>query len=256
MHLRDCGLRLEASGQSSGNTVFAEEVDRETSMNLKDVSEICAAIITSLGGGGFLVYSLSGFLGKVWADRALTTQKQEYAQLNIHLQNQLGDASRRLQIELDALGLAHKLRTEWEFQRLSELWKRIANLQNNFNAIYPTGLSLRYENSEEQKRWEDSIRQNFEKWRNDCKQYFYEEMLFIPKVIANEVQRALKAADLEQYNFSLLGRYIGQPRHGSEEYFKGLNAYRDQFNEAVTNLESLIREHISGQHAKSESPAN
>ena len=256
MHLRDCGLRLEASGQSSGNTVFAEEVDRETSMNLKDVSEICAAIITSLGGGGFLVYSLSGFLGKVWADRALTTQKQEYAQLNIHLQNQLGDASRRLQIELDALGLAHKLRTEWEFQRLSELWKRIANLQNNFNSINRTGLALRYENAEEQKQFEEKIRQGFEKWLNDCKQYFYEEMLFIPKDIATEVQRTLNSADFESYNFALLGKFIGQPRNGSDEYFKGLNACRNQFNESVANLESLIREHISGQHAKSESPAN
>jgi len=221
-------------------------------MSPKDVSEVCAAVIASLGGGGFLVYSFSGFLGKVWADRALHAQKQEYAQLNIHLQNELGDASRRLQIELDALGLAHKLRTEWEFQRLSGLWKRIANLQNHFNSIHQTGLKLRYENSEEQKQFEEKVRQDFEKWLNDCKQYFYEETLFIPKHIATEVQRTLNSADYESYNFALLGKFIGQTRNGSDEYFKGLNACRDQFNESVANLESLIREHISGQHTTSE----
>ena len=72
-------------------------------MNFKDVVEVGAAVITSLGGGGALVLGFSNYLGKIWADRALEKQRHEYSQLNIAFQNQLDMATRRLQVELDAL---------------------------------------------------------------------------------------------------------------------------------------------------------
>jgi ribosomal protein S21 len=92
----------------------------------KDVLEISLTIIASLGGGGAIVFALSGYLGRVWADRTLARQQQEYAQLNITFKNQLDVATRRLQIELDAIGHLHKIRTQAEFEKMQELWKRIA----------------------------------------------------------------------------------------------------------------------------------
>src|SRR5580704_11559963 len=81
------------------------------SVSLKDAFEMAAAVIVSLGGGGAIVFGLSGFLGKLWADRALQSQKaegerqlerqrQEYAQLNISFTHQLDLASKQVQAEL------------------------------------------------------------------------------------------------------------------------------------------------------------
>ncbi len=38
-------------------------------MTFADVVKVGAAVIVSLGGGGAIVFGLSGFLGKVWVDR-------------------------------------------------------------------------------------------------------------------------------------------------------------------------------------------
>ena len=59
-------------------------------MTPKEILEVALTVIASLVGGGAIVFGLSGFLGKVWADRALSKQKQEYDQLNIAFTHQLG----------------------------------------------------------------------------------------------------------------------------------------------------------------------
>jgi hypothetical protein len=99
-------------------------------MDFRVVAETCAAILVSLGGGGAIVFSLSGYLGKIWVERGLAKQKQEYAQLNIEFTQQLDVATRRIQTELDALSHLHKLRTQSEFEKLQELWKRIEALRS------------------------------------------------------------------------------------------------------------------------------
>jgi hypothetical protein len=75
------------------------------------------------------VFALSGYLGKIWADRGLEKQKQEHAHVNIEFTNQLGIATRRLQTELDAVGHLRKLAIESEFQKLNALWKSLAAVE-------------------------------------------------------------------------------------------------------------------------------
>jgi hypothetical protein len=49
----------------------------------KEVVEIAATVIATLGGGGAIVLGPSGYLGRRWAEGALEKQRQEYAQLSI-----------------------------------------------------------------------------------------------------------------------------------------------------------------------------
>ncbi len=46
---------------------------------MKEVLQIAAIIIASLGGGGAIVLALSSWLGKVWANRILEREKAEHA---------------------------------------------------------------------------------------------------------------------------------------------------------------------------------
>ena len=44
----------------------------------KEAFEIAQAVLLSLGGGSILVFALSSFLGKIWAQRILQNEKMEH----------------------------------------------------------------------------------------------------------------------------------------------------------------------------------
>jgi hypothetical protein len=100
-------------------------------VTITEILESTASVIISLGGGGAIVLGLSSYLGRLWADRALETQRQENARLNLELSHQLGlgmeqfkaqvrasaDAEiERLKSALQAAALEHQIR----FSKLHE----------------------------------------------------------------------------------------------------------------------------------------
>ena len=58
-------------------------------MDLKEVIQVAAAILLSLGGGGIIVFGLSSWLGKVWAERILSSEKARFEREMAALQNEL-----------------------------------------------------------------------------------------------------------------------------------------------------------------------
>lgn len=62
-------------------------------ISTSEVWNIAGAVITAVGGGGVLVMALSSWLGKVWADRILESDKakyqKEFAELKSELDKQL-----------------------------------------------------------------------------------------------------------------------------------------------------------------------
>jgi hypothetical protein len=224
-------------------------------MHISDVLEIAAAIIASLGGGGAIVFGLSGYLGKVWADRGLERQKHEFSQLNIAFQSQLDMASRRLQVELDALGLVHKLRTQEEFTRLAGLWKRIANVRNYYGSIAQVGLRLTSPDKEKQKHYDAQVRNQFETSLNDAQMFLSEEMLFIPKHISDIAEKALRTAVEERFNFASFSPFLDtQPFPGGMvetanlrgQYYSAIADSFKRFSSLTDELEMSMREYIAG----------
>jgi hypothetical protein len=177
-------------------------------MTLSEVWQVAAAVIASFGGGGAIVFALSGYLGKVWADRALQSQRaegerqlekqrQEYAQLNISFTHQLDLASKQVQAELDRIGLLHKLRTESEFQKLADLWKTIARLKVAFHRLPNTAYDT--EKPDGEARHQSCLnwsKQFFERWR-DAFELWNEEALSIPNDIYLMAAKLLQIANEE-----------------------------------------------------------
>ena len=230
-------------------------------MSLKELAEVTTAILTSLGGGGAIVFGLSSYLGKIWADRGLEKQRHEYSQLTIAFQSQLEVATRRLQVELDALALVHKLRTQEEFTRLAGLWKHIANLRNYFAGLVPKGLTLGFEDHQEQERMNAQVRQQFNHWLNNANMFLAEEALFIPKPICDVAERATKTASEEQYNFAMFEPHLKvstipsgpsqtPPVDMGREYAKANADCFKRFSAATEELEKLMRHHIAGDSAE------
>jgi hypothetical protein len=229
-------------------------------MNFQNVVEVATTILVALGGAGSIVVGLSSYLGKIWADRGLTKQKQEYNQLNLAFQSQLDIASRRLQVELDALGLVHKLRTQEEFTRLAELWKQMATLRNDFAAIAQMGLTVAYQDPEARRKWEAQMQQQFESHLDDAQKFLTEEALFIPKPICDKADAALVAGAHERLNHVLFAPYLvvntvpSAPPFGDDskvlqEYQRARTEIHKSFVAAMAELEPLMREHIAGHSA-------
>ena len=76
-------------------------------MTFTEIAELAAAVIASIGGGGAIVLGLSGYLGRIWADRAveklraenardLERERQEFARLNAEFTLQLKASQRYL----------------------------------------------------------------------------------------------------------------------------------------------------------------
>lgn len=163
-------------------------------MNAYEVWKVAAAVIASIGGGGGIVFGLSGYLGKIWADRGLEKQKQEYAQLNIAFTHQLDLASKQVQIELDRLGHLNRLRTESEFRKLSELWKSIARLRFAFSGLPKDAYDLQA--SDKQAHHESHLKASnrfFERW-HEAFELWNEEALAIPKDISDTAAKLLDLA--------------------------------------------------------------
>jgi FMN phosphatase YigB (HAD superfamily) len=75
-------------------------------MTLQEVLTIGAVVVASLGGGGLIVLGLSSFLGKVWADRLMESERarhnQELERLRATLsaENEKAVAQMRTELEI------------------------------------------------------------------------------------------------------------------------------------------------------------
>jgi hypothetical protein len=205
-------------------------------MDWKDALTLGTAIVTSLGGGGAIVLGLSGYLGRRWADRALEKDRSEYGQLKSKLEADLRNASQFLQAELDKLTLIHKLRTEGEFQRLATMWKNFANLRSAFASLPHLGHQPVPRDANQRALYVGERRDEFRRATASTQQSFYEEMVFIPKRIADLAQDTLQLAQKENT--------IHRTRDDQSAYETLSRATFDEFNKQMTSLEKAIREHI------------
>ena len=146
-------------------------------MNWTFAFHLGTAIIASLGGGGAIVFGLSNYLGKLWADRALEQERHKYAEILQTAKSELDKATNRYQVELDSLRLVHTLRTTEEFSHLGQLWKHMAILQDAFKGTAGLGLMLVPDDADNRKKYLELLRCDYEKALGETRQFFLEEKL-------------------------------------------------------------------------------
>lgn len=67
-------------------------------MDLQDVFAVAAAVLASLGGASVLVLALSGWLGRLWAQRMLQGERAEHERVLERLRSELrGDVDQELE---------------------------------------------------------------------------------------------------------------------------------------------------------------
>jgi len=105
-------------------------------VSVKDVFETALAVLGSIGGGGLIVWSLSGWLGKVWAERLMERERQDYRK---ELEQLRADLNRR-----NTTALEH-VRAEWDVLKTKVLGahaEKIAHYQNFIDVLAPMAADV------------------------------------------------------------------------------------------------------------------
>ena len=75
-------------------------------MSWQEVLGVGVIVIGSLGGGGVIILGLSGYLGKLWADRFMETERSRHQQelerlrADLHASNETTLAGMRTELEI------------------------------------------------------------------------------------------------------------------------------------------------------------
>jgi hypothetical protein len=74
-------------------------------MSVENAFDVAAAVLISLGGGGAIVFALSNFLGKVWAERMMVRE-------TAHYNRELESVKATLQAQVSHFSLIQKQKIE------------------------------------------------------------------------------------------------------------------------------------------------
>lgn len=90
--------------------------------------QVALAVLVSLGGGGAIVFGLSSWLGKVWANRILEADRRRY-----------NEELERLHGQLEAAVYANRVQFETEFNALSDIWAKVSAVRATIGQVRPVG---------------------------------------------------------------------------------------------------------------------
>jgi len=110
-------------------------------MTLTEVIQVAAAIVVSLGGGGAIVMLCASWLGKVWANRILESDRRKYA-----------EELERVRFELGRASLVHKAQYETEFRAYEVIWQHVIDVQRTVVALRPMFDQRDPKESDEERR--------------------------------------------------------------------------------------------------------
>ena len=192
-------------------------------MDVSSAFHVAFAVLASIGGGGLLVLALSSWLGKVWANRILESDRRRY-----------NEELERLRGELDKVIYVHRVQFETEFRALSDIWAKLSKLRSAMGGLRPT-MDVADEDPEE--RFKRRLRR-FEEAFNAFVRGVDDQSPFYPEEIFQELSAALQIARRESISVS-----VDKPEQNMAWFKEGAANY-GALVEAANKVSSLIRKRL------------
>lgn len=104
-------------------------------MNVTDVFLVSGAVLASSGGAAAIIFGLSSWLGKVWANRILEQDKLRYS-------SELERIRNKLEVESQQRQLIFSLYFEGQFKLYNDLWISLVELQEGVENLWAEASSL------------------------------------------------------------------------------------------------------------------
>ncbi len=117
-------------------------------MTWQTVLEIVATAIASVGGAGAIIWALSSFFGKMWANKILEKQKAEYQKDIEEYKSALSRELENVKATNERLTYISKVQYDIEISAIKDLTREIHYLLITCNTVVPVDKTL-LKNSEE-----------------------------------------------------------------------------------------------------------
>lgn len=164
-----------------------------------NVWDVAGAVIVSVGGGAVLVWGLSSWLGKVWAERILEKDRANYQTAISKLQHEMEQANRRLQVHLDGALHVHRVQFEAEFAAMKTIWEKTMTARGTMAAVRPTFGIAPIDETPEQSRARLLGRcRAFSAALEELKDAVFNNSPFISEALHRELLELLRAAQAEE----------------------------------------------------------
>lgn len=120
-------------------------------MEIKEVFEIAGAVLASLGGGSAIVFGLSSWLGKVWANRILENEKAEHSKDLEQYKRELTEELEKIKSLNDKALYVSKAQYDNEYSIYLEIWSALNEVIIYSKMLYPIMESTPADKEERQK---------------------------------------------------------------------------------------------------------
>lgn len=174
------------------------------------IFQVIASVLLSIGGGGAIVFGLSSFLAKVWANRILEAEKAAHAE-------EIQKFKQKLDVELAAIKASNdkavyitKSQYDKEFEIYMNIWECFIELRFATERLYPEGVENSPTDDDALKKFNDKKMDDFSKAYDKFivlirkfgpfyKKEFYDEFEEI-REICYKVFRIFKRYNFDKYN--------------------------------------------------------
>jgi len=190
--------------------------------------------VASLGGAALIIVSCASWLGKVWANRILESDRRKYSEEMERVRSELETSRRMLQAELDKTIHVHRVQFETEFRVLADIWAKLAILRSAMGALRPA-MDVVAPDEDPDDRLNRRFA-TFERALHDFMRAVDDQSPFYPEDIFKELSVALQIAQRESISVSL-----GKPEKASDWYKEGAENF-NALRKSAETVSMLIRQ--------------
>jgi len=205
-------------------------------MTLTEVLQVAAAILFSVGGAGVIVMALASWLGKVWANRILESDRRKYTEELERVRSELETSRRMLQAELDKAIHVHRVQFETEFRALADIWAKLAVLRGAMGGLRPS-MDIRDPDEDPKERFKNRY-PPFARALDDFRRAVDDQSPFYAEAIFKELSQAVIVANREQISVSL-----SEPERTAQWYKDGAENFQ-ALKKSADAVSTLIRQRL------------
>ena len=99
-------------------------------MTVKETIEIGLTIIASLGGGGLIVFALSSWFGKIWADKMLSKYKAKLNREFEDIKSRRVSEIEKYKSELEQARSDYQMYSSRKFEIIEETWSAMFSISD------------------------------------------------------------------------------------------------------------------------------
>lgn len=206
----------------------------------EDILKIVAALIASVGGAGAIIWALSSFFGKMWANKILEKQKAEYQKDIEEYKNALSCELETVKATNEKLTYISKIQYDIEIEAIRDLTQASHRALLMCFSLIPYDKDL-LKNKQEMAARNDGHYKNFTECINSFMDVYGSSLAFIEEDIAQLFLKFLSIcrAQFDFYN-QVYRPQSGIPSKAIEPLYARDGEIEDAHKEAI----NAIREHL------------